>query len=82
MGQAKAGPYPTAMGACPICKEPTVHETRPFCSKRCADLDLMRWLKGSYVIEGASQDDDEDGDGADAPPEATGAPPRRDRDDA
>ena len=35
---------------CPICgKEP---ETRyaPFCSKKCADVDLGRWLKGSYVV--------------------------------
>jgi uncharacterized protein len=23
---------------------------RPFCSKRCADIDLGRWLKGTYVI--------------------------------
>ena len=25
----------------------------PFCSKRCADVDLVHWLKGDYVIDGA-----------------------------
>jgi len=35
---------------CPICGKPTVEATRPFCSKRCADIDLSRWLKGVYAI--------------------------------
>lgn len=35
---------------CPICSRPAVAEYRPFCSKRCADVDLNRWLTGSYVI--------------------------------
>jgi endogenous inhibitor of DNA gyrase (YacG/DUF329 family) len=35
---------------CPICGKPTVDEYRPFCSKRCADIDLNRWLTGNYVI--------------------------------
>lgn len=35
---------------CPICGAPARHETRPFCSKRCADVDLGRWLKGGYAI--------------------------------
>jgi endogenous inhibitor of DNA gyrase (YacG/DUF329 family) len=30
-----------------------VSEHRPFCSKRCAEIDLGRWLKGAYVIPGA-----------------------------
>ena len=37
--------------ACPMCKAPTDRAYRPFCSKRCADLDLARWLNGSYRIE-------------------------------
>ena len=37
---------------CPICGKPVDQAFRPFCSKRCADLDLSRWLKGAYVIEG------------------------------
>ena len=35
---------------CPICGKPAVEKYRPFCSKRCADVDLNRWLTGSYVI--------------------------------
>lgn len=37
---------------CPICKKPTDPAFRPFCSKRCADVDLQRWLSGGYVIPG------------------------------
>lgn len=35
---------------CPICGKSAVPEFKPFCSKRCADVDLNRWLTGSYVI--------------------------------
>ena len=35
---------------CPICSQPTVHRFRPFCSQRCADVDLGRWVKGSYRV--------------------------------
>ncbi len=35
---------------CPICKKSAEVKFQPFCSKRCADIDLGRWLKGSYVI--------------------------------
>lgn len=35
---------------CPICGKPTDEKFKPFCSKRCADVDLNRWLTGSYVI--------------------------------
>lgn len=52
--------------ACPICGKPALVRFKPFCSKRCAEVDLHRWLSGSYVIP-ASEDDDEDGDGAAAP---------------
>jgi hypothetical protein len=44
---------------CPQCRKPTDPVFRPFCSKRCADLDLQRWLTGRYVI--AASDDDDDG---------------------
>ena len=40
-------------GACPICGKPRDAKFRPFCSKRCADLDLAKWLKGEYSIPGA-----------------------------
>jgi uncharacterized protein len=39
---------------CPICGKPRSERYAPFCSKRCADVDLHRWLKGNYVIPGAS----------------------------
>ncbi len=37
---------------CPICGKPRVEEHRPFCSKRCADIDLGRWLEGRYAVPG------------------------------
>ena len=43
--------------ACPMCDKPSEKAFRPFCSKRCADLDLGKWFSGSYAI--ASQDPDE-----------------------
>lgn len=36
--------------ACPICNKETNPNYRPFCSKRCADVDLHRWLGGQYAI--------------------------------
>ena len=35
---------------CPICKSPAAAEYAPFCSKRCADVDLHRWLTGAYAV--------------------------------
>lgn len=54
---------------CPTCEAPAQRRFRPFCSKRCQDLDLGRWLRGSYRIpteEAAGDatvegDDDDDG---------------------
>jgi endogenous inhibitor of DNA gyrase (YacG/DUF329 family) len=43
---------------CPICGKPASGTTPPFCSPRCRDVDLNRWLKGTYVIPG--KDDEED----------------------
>lgn len=36
--------------ACPICDRPVDPNVKPFCSKRCADVDLAKWLSGSYAI--------------------------------
>jgi hypothetical protein len=45
------------MADCPICGKPAAaQEFKPFCSKRCADIDLGRWLKGGYAIPGAPAD--------------------------
>jgi endogenous inhibitor of DNA gyrase (YacG/DUF329 family) len=49
------------LGKCSICSAPAVREYRPFCSRRCADVDLSRWLRGTYAIAGRA-DVDEDGD--------------------
>jgi endogenous inhibitor of DNA gyrase (YacG/DUF329 family) len=46
-------------GRCPICGKPAVTLYRPFCSSRCADVDLNRWLTGAYSIE---NEDDGQGD--------------------
>ncbi len=34
--------------SCPICGKPAVAQYRPFCSARCQDVDLNRWLSGAY----------------------------------
>jgi endogenous inhibitor of DNA gyrase (YacG/DUF329 family) len=46
---------------CPICGKPATEASRPFCSERCRDVDLNRWLSNSYAIP-AAKDDDEDAD--------------------
>lgn len=43
---------PSKTSKCPICKKPSVAAYHPFCSKRCADIDLAHWLRGDYTIEG------------------------------
>lgn len=47
---------------CPICKKPSIPEYRPFCSKRCADVDLQRWLSNRYAIPVADDDSGLDGE--------------------
>ena len=54
--------------SCPICRKPVVDKFRPFCSKRCADVDLNRWFKGVYALP-VTETDDEDGDEAEDAPE-------------
>ncbi|HEV2548870.1 MAG TPA: DNA gyrase inhibitor YacG [Stellaceae bacterium] len=54
-----------AVRRCPICGKPTIVRHRPFCSRRCAIIDLGRWLKEDYHIPAAgdpeepSEDDGE-----------------------
>ncbi len=43
--------------SCPICKRETVPEYRPFCSRRCADVDLAKWLNGTYAVPSTDPDD-------------------------
>ncbi|KIC39874.1 hypothetical protein RA27_16345 [Ruegeria sp. ANG-R] len=45
--------------SCPICGGDTAHTVRPFCSKRCADIDLAKWLNGSYAVPSQREEDAE-----------------------
>jgi endogenous inhibitor of DNA gyrase (YacG/DUF329 family) len=45
-------------GKCPICGRPSEAATRPFCSPRCADVDLARWLSGGYAIPDEVESED------------------------
>jgi endogenous inhibitor of DNA gyrase (YacG/DUF329 family) len=66
-----AGAAGDAVRKCPICGKPAAKAAFPFCSKRCADIDLNRWLKGAYAIPGAEA----------PPPEDAAEPARRGDDD-
>jgi uncharacterized protein len=52
-------PTPFTPRPCPRCGKPAVLRHRPFCSARCANLDLGAWLKGDYRIPAADDDEDE-----------------------
>ena len=43
--------------SCPICSAESRLDYRPFCSKRCADLDLAKWLNGSYALPSQDPED-------------------------
>ena len=57
----RAAPGEATLGACPICGKPVTVASRPFCSPRCRDVDLHRWLSGSYAIP-VVEEDGGDGD--------------------
>ncbi|WP_281983389.1 DNA gyrase inhibitor YacG [Thalassorhabdomicrobium marinisediminis] len=46
--------------SCPICDKTSAPAYRPFCSKRCADVDLAKWLGGGYAIPSTAPEDAED----------------------
>lgn len=46
------------MADCPICGKPAQPKYRPFCSRRCADVDLGRWLTGGYAIPAEAVEDE------------------------
>jgi len=64
---AKTGPEQHARlrGKCPICGGLSEQKYAPFCSRRCADVDLSRWLRGAYAIpdNAESEDGGEEGTG-------------------
>ena len=45
---------------CPVCGQPASETNRPFCSARCADVDLGRWLTGQYRIPGEPLEPEDD----------------------
>lgn len=55
---------------CPVCKKPATPEYRPFCTRRCADVDLQRWFAGAYAVPAEENEESADSEA-----------PRGDRDD-
>ena len=49
---------PTPAKPCPICGKPADPKARPFCSRRCADVDLHRWFSGTYAVPAVESDED------------------------
>jgi endogenous inhibitor of DNA gyrase (YacG/DUF329 family) len=54
--------------SCPLCGKPSHQKYHPFCSARCADVDLHRWLGGHYAV--AAEEEADPGD--ELPPEKDG----------
>lgn len=62
-GSQDEKPAPVVMlGKCPICSKRAAHEFRPFCSKRCADVDLSRWFTGQYAVPSVEEPDPDEFD--------------------
>ncbi|GIX13311.1 MAG: DNA gyrase inhibitor YacG [Paracoccaceae bacterium] len=61
---------------CPICGKPTEARHRPFCSRRCQQIDLGRWLSGAYAIPVAEEDGAEAEDDAGSRDEPARGPTR------
>jgi uncharacterized protein len=57
---------PVAFKPCPICKKLSQAKYHPFCSNRCARIDLGRWLNGSYAVPVVEDDDRPDQGGDEA----------------
>jgi endogenous inhibitor of DNA gyrase (YacG/DUF329 family) len=57
------------LAPCPICGKLPVQQFRPFCSKRCADVDLNRWLSGVYTVPVVEQEDEDGAPKIDGPGE-------------
>ena len=55
--------WPSDVGAmtakCPICGAPAAQKSKPFCSPRCADVDLNRWFTGAYSVPVVEMDDED-----------------------
>ncbi len=57
---------------CPICRKPSEDDYAPFCSRRCANVDLQRWFSGAYAVPAVEEGEDEE-----APPEGPSGQPGR-----
>jgi len=67
---SEAKPRVEAPARCPICGRPSQADYRPFCSRRCADVDLSRWLRGTYTIP----DEPQSSEPSETPPAAKPRP--------
>jgi endogenous inhibitor of DNA gyrase (YacG/DUF329 family) len=47
---------------CPICGKPAAEAFRPFCSRRCTDVDLNRWFSGVYAVPATEDEEEEEDD--------------------
>ncbi|MCE4226503.1 DNA gyrase inhibitor YacG [Methylobacterium sp. C25] len=59
MAQPPVPKRESPLAPCPICRKPAAEAFAPFCSQRCADVDLGRWLGERYTIPGPDADGDE-----------------------
>jgi uncharacterized protein len=59
-GEGAGRPGNAALRRCPICGKPASEANKPFCSPRCRDVDLNRWLSGSYTIPGRPLGDEDE----------------------
>ncbi|NEY91910.1 DNA gyrase inhibitor YacG [Tabrizicola oligotrophica] len=59
--------------SCPICAKASDPKYRPFCSRRCADVDLAHWMRGDYALPADAAEDETP---ADLPPGPPGLAPR------
>jgi len=48
---------------CPICGKPADEKRKPFCSRRCAEVDLNRWLSGVYAVPGTEDEEEKQREG-------------------
>ena len=53
--------------SCPMCQKPADPAYRPFCSRRCADRDLGRWMTGQYAIPSEDPVEEDEAFEADRP---------------
>lgn len=60
MPQPTSASEPALRGRCPICGKAAAAPIRPFCSQRCKDVDLNRWLSGVYSVPAVEVEEEPD----------------------